>query len=349
MRYNNLLHSVYPLELSSENRMTDNLQLLHQDKTLMSAIYLATHAVDDLRYNACISNRTQSLLCVILSSLNEGLHQPSRQQSSATMVTILILLFAAEALEDYKAVTTHLKGIGRLLMVRDHIPTDMDAKLLFKIQQFDLRLTLAFGGPLHLTLAIPGPLSLPIGKSGILQGLGISSPWVTGCFRSLQVLVQEIKDAMSFKTDLRWEDSQPRISTIQTQLLGLENGRLPHMDEALRLGMLAFLTTLSRSPVRRPQLPKLYNQFGMIYTNMGVQDKSYQIFDIWVMIMGFLSTIETSNSMVRGCWEAVVDPTLSWQTVREKIKLEDLPWIEFIHDEPAKTIFFQLQARRLPR
>ncbi|KAG8670640.1 hypothetical protein FPOAC1_010072 [Fusarium poae] len=340
---------IYPLDtnLNVHKWMTDDFQFLYQNKTLLSAVYLATYAVDDLRCSTRLSSWTQQLLCNILSSLNRDLHEAVGQQSSTTMITILILLFPAELLQDFGALRSHLEGVGRLLLIKDNV-TGLDAKLLYKIQQFDLRLALASGRPLHLTLEGNGYPTLPmppIVTPDILQKLKVHSPRVIEAFQNLQGLTQDIKYALIARNDLMWTDSQSQINNIQTQLLH-PNNNYADIDEALKLGMLAFLTTLSRSPVRRPQLPDLQRRFETSYTAIQDQNMSHKTFTIWVMMMGFFSAIEVSNPVVGDLWGGVVDSNLLWETARDMILAEDLPWIEFIHDGPAKEAFVYLQAHR---
>ncbi|EKJ70487.1 hypothetical protein FPSE_09348 [Fusarium pseudograminearum CS3096] len=348
MKYNSITEKVYPLDtnISVQSWIADDFQFLHQNRTLLSAIYLATRTVDDLRCSAHLSPLTQQLLCVILSSLNRDLCRVAGQQSSTTMLTILILLFAAESLHDFGAVGSHLEGVRRLLIIRDNVFTGLDAKLLYKIQQFDLRLALAFGQPLHLALehnhhpTLPMP---PIAKSDILQRLNVNSPRVIEAFQNLQALIRDIKDAISARTDLIWTDFQSQISNIQTQLLH-PNNDCPDTDEALRLGMLAFLTTLSQSPVRRPQLPELQRRLETSYMVMQDQNDNYRTFTIWVLMMGCFSTVGVSSPLVGDVWGVVASPGLSWETVRDMILAEGLPWIELIHDGPGKNTFAYLQA-----
>ncbi|KAL6915168.1 hypothetical protein FSST1_012928 [Fusarium sambucinum] len=350
MKYNNIIENVYPLDtsLNIQNWMIDDFQFLYQNKTLLSAIYLATYAVDDLRCSTRLSSWTQQLLCNILSSLNRDLHQSAGQQSSTTLITILILLFPAELLQDFGALRSHLEGVRRLCLIRDNAPTGLDAKLLYKIQQFDLRLALASGQPLHLALEYNGypPLPMPlIITPDVLQKLKVHSPWAIEAFQNLQALTRDIKDAMNTRNDLIWTDFQSQISNIQTQLLD-PNNNCAGTDEALRLGMLAFLTTLSRNPVRRQQLPELQRQFETSYTVMQEQNMNHKTFAIWVMMMGFFSTVEVSNPIVGDLWDVMVDNDLSWESMRDMILEEDLPWIDFIHDGPAKEAFVYLQAQR---
>ncbi|GKU08085.1 unnamed protein product [Fusarium langsethiae] len=350
MKYKSILGVVYPLDMTLhvQTRLADEFQLFQQNRTMRSAIYLGTHAVEDLRCSMRLSSRTQQLHCVVLSSLNKDLHQATSQQSPATMMIILILLFAAESLQDFGAVGSHLEGVKRLLMIKENVLTELDAKLLFKIQQVDLRLSLASGLPLHLalesndypTLAMP-----PIAMPGILQKLRVYSPRVVEAFQSLQALTQDIKDAISARTDLMWANFQSQINDIQTQLLQ-PNNDYADVDEALRLGMLAFLTTFSRSPIQRPRLPELQKQFETIYTTMQGQNGNHKTFTIWVMMMGILSAVDVWDPPVGDLWDATVDTDISWETVRDMILAEDLPWIELIHDGPAKKAFAYLQAQR---
>lgn len=353
MKYNRIIEKVYPLDtnLSIQSWMADDFQFLHQNRTLLSAIYLATRSVDDLRCSARLSPWTQQLLCVILSSLNRDLYRAAGQQSSTTMMTILILLFAAESLHDFGAVGSHLEGVRRLLIIRDNVFTGLDAKLLFKIQQFDLRLALAFDRPLYLALEYNDYPTLPmplIAKSDILQRLNVNSPRVIEAFQNLQALIRDIKNAMSAKSDLIWTRFQSRISNIQTQLLH-PNNNYPDIDEALRLGMLAFLTTLSQSPVRRPQLPEFQRRLETSYILMQDENENCRTFTIWALMMGCFSAVETSSPLVRDVWGASVSPDLYWETVRDMILAEGLPWIDLIHGGPGKKAFLCLQAQRTMR
>ncbi|KAI7758921.1 hypothetical protein LZL87_009916 [Fusarium oxysporum] len=133
VKYNALLVAAYPLEIYLENaeaqghRMTDNLTLLNENKTLLESIFLAIHAVDDLCSGDKLSLRSQRLLCIILSSLNNNLHSASTQQSYSTILIILILLFTAESFQDFGAVATHLDGLRRLLELHPaDRPQDVD-------------------------------------------------------------------------------------------------------------------------------------------------------------------------------------------------------------------------------
>ncbi|EGU87386.1 hypothetical protein FOXB_02145 [Fusarium oxysporum f. sp. conglutinans Fo5176] len=185
VKYNALLDAAYPLEICLENaeaqghRMTDDLALLNENNTLLESIFLAIHAVDDLSAGDKLSLRSQRLLCTILSSLNNNLSKASTQQSYSTTLVILILLFAAESFRDFDAVSTHLDGLRSLLELRETKPVSLDSKLLFKIQQVDLRMSLATGRPLYfpfeyLKLQPPactvGPLSF-VKSSESVSGL----------------------------------------------------------------------------------------------------------------------------------------------------------------------------------
>ncbi|KAJ4138803.1 hypothetical protein NW768_002676 [Fusarium equiseti] len=303
---------------------------------------MALSAVTDLTQDTQLSSKTQRLLCSMLSTLNQGLHQAVKQQSPTTVLTILILLFTAEAMQDFDAMETHLEGVGRLLMIRDRLFTGWDAKLLFKIQQFDLRLALATGRPLRLALEYPYSTMPTVGTSHLLEKLGVLSLKVIEAFQNLQALARNATQSMRLRISLIWEDLQPQISTVQTQLLGLEESDLSDTEEALRLGILAFLTTLSLSPVRRLHLSRFCGQLEASY----MMQYNCKASVIWLMMMGLLSTVEVSNHVVRDLWDRVVDAGLSWQDARKMMIDEELPWIGFIHDESAKKIFNRLQSSR---
>ncbi|CAG7562016.1 unnamed protein product [Fusarium equiseti] len=108
------------------------MQMVYHDKSILTALNMASSAVTDLTMNTHLSSKTQQLLCSMLSALNHGLHHSVKQQSPTTVLTILILLFTAEAMQDFDAMGAHLEGVGRLLIIRDRLSTGWDAKLLFK-------------------------------------------------------------------------------------------------------------------------------------------------------------------------------------------------------------------------
>lgn len=344
MRCNVILDSIYPLEqtVNAQTRWTDNLLLVYHDKTILNALNMASSAVTDLTENTRLSSKTQQLLCNMLSTLNQGLHQAVNQQSPTIVLTILILLFTAEAMQDFDAMGMHLEGVGRLLIIRDRLPTGWDAKLLFKIQQFDLRLALATGRPLRLALEYPYSTVPTIGKSSILEKLEVPSLTVTEAFQNLQALAQHATESMSMGIGMIWEEVQPQVSTMQTQLLSLEENDLSDKEEAIRLGILGFLTTLSLSPIRRLHLSRLCSQLETSY----MVQYSNKAFGTWLVMMGLLSTVDVSNRVVRDLWDGMVDVGLSWPDARAMMVDEQLPWIGFVHDEPAKKMFNRLQASK---
>lgn len=327
--------------------MTDDLTLLNENKTLLDSISLAIHAVDDICADDKLSLRSQRLLCTILSSLNNSLHNTSTQKSYSTILIILILLFAAESFQDFDAVATHLDGLRKLLELRKTKPVPMDSKLLFKIQQVDLRMSLATGRPLYFPFDYPNPQQpvCIISSPSILQWLTVH-PALMGCYQTLQALSNHANRCQASKARnlLSWADFQSQISTSQTHLISLGSSHLPVVSEALRIGMLAFLSTLSRSPVRKPRLPNFTSQLEQFYLIIQKEQHSLTPFLLWLMLIGYISTIDTSSSIASSVWGAIVQPDLTWQAAQGMIC--DLPWIEAIHSEPGERNLRHIQARR---
>ncbi|KAF5650648.1 hypothetical protein F25303_4305 [Fusarium sp. NRRL 25303] len=326
--------------------MIDNLTLLYENKTLLESMFLATYAVDDLCSGTKLSLRSQRILCTVLSSLNSSLRDASGQQSYSTIFIILILLFAAESFRDFDAVSTHLDGMRRLLELRETKPVPLDSKLLFKIQQVDLRMSLATGRPLYFPFDY-SYLQQPIGviKPTSITAWLMVHPALMSCYQTLQTLSNHANHYRSSKSKrtLNWLDFQSQVSTSQTLLIGLGNGHLPVVSEALRLGMLAFLSTLSRSPAQKSHLPMFTSQLEECYLAMTQEQDSYMPLLIWLMLMGCISTIDTS-SWISPMWRSSVQPNLSWEAMRKMVG--ELPWIQMIHDEPGERCYRHLQARK---
>ncbi|KAF5722706.1 hypothetical protein FMUND_2583 [Fusarium mundagurra] len=352
VKFNALLDAAYPLETYLENidlqehSVIDNLTLLHENKTLLESMFLATYAVDDLCSGTKLSLRSQRILGTILSSLNSSLRDASGQQSYTTIFIILILLFAAESFRDFDAVSTHLDGLRRLLELRETKPMPLDSKLLFKIQQVDLRMSLATGRPLYF----PFDYSYSQPPVGIISPPSII-PWLMvhpalmNCYQTLQTLSNHANQYRfsKLKKTLNWLDFQSRVSTCQTLLIGMRHGHLPVVSEALRLGMLAFLSTLSRSPARKSHLSIFTSQLEECFLAMKQEQDFYMPLLIWLMLMGYMSSIDTS-SWISSVWCSSVQPELSWEAVRKMVG--ELPWIQMIHDEPGEQSYRHLQAQR---
>ncbi|KAF5254909.1 hypothetical protein FANTH_405 [Fusarium anthophilum] len=352
VKYNALLDATYPLERHLEStddnpihRMTDYLTLLNENKILLESIFLATYAVDDLCSGTEISPRSQQSLCTILSSLNNNLHKASTQQSYSTILIILILLFAAESFEDFNAITTHLVGLRRLLELRETKPVPMDSKLLFKIQQVDLRTALATGRPLYFPFAYSYSQQ-PVGviKPPSVMPWLMAHPALMSCYQTLQALSTHANQhqASKIRPLLSWADFQSQVSTSQTHLIGLGSSQLPDESEALRLGMLAFISTLSRSPVQKPRLPIFTSQLEECYLAMKREQDPYMPLLIWLILMGCISTIDASSSIL-SLWRSFVQPDLSCEAVQKMVG--EFPWIQMIHDEPGERNYWLLQAR----
>ncbi|KLO79054.1 uncharacterized protein LW93_4377 [Fusarium fujikuroi] len=352
VKFNALLDAAYPLETYLENinlqehKMIDNLTLLYENKTLLESMFLATYAVDDLCSGTKLSLRSQRILCTVLSSLNSSLRDATGQQSYSTIFIILILLFAAESFRDLDAVSTHLDGLRRLLELRETKPVPLDSKLLFKIQQVDLRMSLATGRPLYFPFDY-SYLKQPVGvirPPNIMPWL-VVHPALMSCYQTLQALSSHANQYQFSKSKriLNWLDFQSQVSTSQTLLIGLGNDHLPVVSEALRLGMLAFLSTLSRSPARKSHLPIFASQLEECYLGMQEEQDFHIPLLIWLMLMGCISTINKS-SWISSMWRSSVQRNLSWEAVRKIVG--EFPWIQIIHDKPGERSYRDLQARR---
>ncbi|EWG55367.1 hypothetical protein FVEG_13378 [Fusarium verticillioides 7600] len=352
VKFNALLDVAYPLETSFENidpqeySMIDHLTLLNDNKTLLESIFLATYTVDDLCSGTKLSPRSQRILCTILSSLNRSLGYASGQQSYTTIFIILILLFAAESFRDFDAVSIHLDGLRKLLELRETKPVPLDSKLLFKIQQVDLRMSLATGRPLYF----PFHYYYPQAPAGIIRPPSVIHwlmvhPALMACYQTLQALSNHANQyrCSTLKKCLDWFYFQSQVSTGQTLLIGIGNGHLPVVSEALRLGMLAFLSTLSRSPTRKAHLPIFASQLEECCLAMKQEQDPHKPLLIWLMLMGCISTIDTSG-WISSAWSSSVPTDLSWEAV-QKVVVE-IPWIHMIHDEPGERNYRHLQARR---
>lgn len=157
-------------------------------------------------------------------------------------------------------------------------------------------------------------------------------------FQDLQHLVLIINHHFSSNTMLPGNVFQSTMGSIQSQLLGL------HFDlesdlasECIRLGMLAFLSTFFRLPVRNLQYEWLAGRFRTACQTMDVSATHLRGMTFWVLMVGAISVFDLDEPWLAARMSEAADGIESWQDATGSLKR--LMWVTCIHDSLGRKAF----------
>jgi len=117
------------------------------------------------------------------------------------------------------------------------------------------------------------------------------------------------------------------------------------LNEIVRLGMLAFLTTVFQTPgikVRYPYLADRVKDGCYNITNRGMANLRSRDLLRWVLIVGAVAVFGIEEKWLRECWRASAERGESWEEVRRG--LQGIMWIDAIHDEVGRQAFEELRC-----
>jgi hypothetical protein len=133
-----------------------------------------------------------------------------------------------------------------------------------------------------------------------------------------------------------------------TQLLLLNTGPFKKEDglsESIRLGMLAFLSTLVSIPGKRvpyPYLERLFRaELERHYRGRGPDHGDGNVILLWLLMMGAMSVLSPDEPWLRDGWHSVSRNGQDWDVVRAQLRR--MIWINNIHDEAGKEAFEKLK------
>ncbi|KAK7416875.1 hypothetical protein QQX98_004933 [Neonectria punicea] len=359
LQYDMLLKKVYTLERSLNFHRVEiasvSLHWLLLNDAFRQSILLTTSAFDDFMSQRPPSKTTRFNLRRTISFLNMKLSDTDTYLVDTTIYVILGLTLLAGMFGEYAVVSTHMAGLRQIIRMRGDIETlRLNPKMHFKIDRVDLMASLCTGGkPLFSTGEISWdsvychPLAIEASSRSlpIIQLVESLQDWrLTNIFQDLQHLTLSINEHVGSNVLFSGKSFQICVSSVQTRLLGLQGCLNDVLAEALRLGMLTFLSTTFQVPAHKVPYKYLARQLRM--SCHAIEPSTPELRDIlfWLLMMGLISALDVDELWVRNKWDVTCDLNSSWVDARERLRT--VMWINCIHDEEGRRLFEKLNCDR---
>lgn len=331
---------IHCIDFNLKPRVT--LEWFASDIAFFHSVLLTTAAVDDFIHRRLPSRRTRLHLQRTLSLLNGRLSEADPHMVESTFFIVLNLAFVASMLGDREAVSAHMDGLWRIIRLRGAVHPRNNVKIL----HLDLWRALMTDGK-------PGWYRSPVSWRPLYQApprksrTGINSlveeldvPRLTGVFYDLQALSNSINDASEGGAHLDGAAYDSSVRSIQDRLLHLENDISSPLAHAVRLGMLAFMTTMMRIPGGKIPLTYMYGKLRSTCLGLDVSTPERRCIGFWLLMVGGVSVFEADEPWLRARWEDVAEADLGWDEARSKLR--EVMWISTLHDDLGRRVFAQV-------
>ncbi|KAF2120342.1 hypothetical protein BDV96DRAFT_683803 [Lophiotrema nucula] len=355
------LHVPFFSVLDFEAFETLQYRWIFEDSIFLQTVLLTTSALVDLHAGLPLQLKTVTRLRKTLKLLNQRLAEDDGYERDVTILIIIILTTVAVIFKDNVAVKAHLNGLGQIVHLRTASP--INPKLMLKLDQLGLQYALATGyTPSYLCRTRPLLNHLPNRTVPLPLSMSTSLPpsifpSLAPILQDLQRLVHSINHHLENGSRLLGEAFETENRSIQVRLLGLGSTATSTPSEAarevIRLGMLAFLTTMSASPAppvpnsatsRFPNLAEKL-KFALTTTRKDDWEDIPWVIRVWLLISITLTCFTGQERWLREIWADVVKngAALGWEDVRETLK--SVMWIFVVHDRDGEVAWRKLTGR----
>lgn len=143
---------------------------------------------------------------------------------------------------------------------------------------------------------------------------------------------------------LRPELFQEIMLSSQYRLLFLENSLNDRVQEAMRLGLLAYETTVFlQAPGLRLESVLFAQQLRDAVENFVVVSRETANLKLWLLFIGAIITFNLSDPWLI---EAILDLTFyqEWDAIRKRLK--KIMWIDAVHDDLGKYVHEAIQKAK---
>lgn len=157
-----------------------------------------------------------------------------------------------------------------------------------------------------------------------------------------QQLSEDLNATGRTERALTYAEYQAVLCCLQYRLLQLQGNMTNVFDECVRLGSLAFLTTvfqLSRGEDRYLFLSKRLKQCCCALEISKPQQKDWML---WLLLTGAISLYGVDVSWLRDRWQANIPTGMTWPEAR--LRLKKILWIDVMHDKLGKYAFHVLSG-----
>jgi hypothetical protein len=141
---------------------------------------------------------------------------------------------------------------------------------------------------------------------------------------------------------------QNQIISLQYRLLNVQDGSNNILTECLRLSMLGFFLTMSmfQSPTVKADYPYLAKRFRECCELIRTSQINCGDIMMWALMIGAVVVFDVMDPWLHEIWEAEVRNQLTWGEARRR--LQDVLWINEIHDIPGQEAFTILNLKEKP-
>lgn len=350
--YSRSKHALFPIEkvVDFDSYKVDHSKWLANDDLFFHSALYSIEALTAFATYRPISSVARLHLQESLLLLNHRLSACTEAISDATIFSIVNLIITASCLDQDSSLRAHLSGVKKICDARGIL--QRNPKLAFKLDNIDLRWTLLSGDdPTFLTCpqswkpVFPGILPLTDDRLLLHHFVPCLDLTIVEIYHDMQQVVRLAVAAYNDRKLLPMPRFQAYTHSCQARLLHAKCHWKDYLSEALRLSLLAFMTTCF-SVSGRPLLYKTLASriISAIHRFKRTRDKKEVIEDYSALILWMLIMVKMANPEENNAWmQAECDELLkesgerTWESARAS--LMRVLWIPPLHDVQGQIVY----------
>jgi hypothetical protein len=339
MHFKTLRKAMYPIEICIDFHVQWDrfVPWLSQDITFVYAVLATNSAYEDLEMQRPPSKMTFDHTRRALASLNQRLAVPDAYSSDTVIWVIMSLLIISCFTKDEETAQTHFSGLQEIVRLRGGFDA-IEPKLQFKIDRIDLSWSLTTGtgsqfrtGQVQWSPIFRGLFPSTDVERDYISINGLVDINLADIYRDLQHLVSSINKHMELHATLEGTIFQCAMGSIQSRLCQVELMPKGSLGEGLRVGMLAFLTTMFQIPGRSFYYELLVQQLQATIQAMKTRGAAEEEVYLWLVVIAAVMVPSQGALWPSIAFAGLADPRLAWPDVRPRLK--KVMWINCIHDD----------------
>lgn len=319
------------------------------------AILFASAAIEDFVLRRPFSRAASFHLQQTLQQLVTAVAQGRAGITSATVWVVISLCIVASIYGDGDALAVHLAGLKRLNAIKDKlIELSLHPMINFKTDALDLAAYMCKSSRLKSDMGPTSwdPLYPPMKPAAnIHRGYScevidrISDHRLLAVFWDLRQLSRQVDECFSSAERLKGPTFRDVTYSIQSRLIHLEKSAYDSLEESLRLGMIALLSTNFRIPTRRLRHTYLRNKLIDLCDSFEPFSDGDEELRLWLLLVCGMSVFEPQEPWICAQWTRYAHHGIDWNALRNITR--GLIWIHCMHDDLGKETFEALQKEPL--
>ncbi|OLN81321.1 hypothetical protein CCHL11_08585 [Colletotrichum chlorophyti] len=355
--------AMYPVEwcLHWDNSKMPWFYWLCSDAAYLHSILFTVGLLRDAARGSPRSKKTNFHIWKTVSLLKENIADQSLATSDSTIATILAMCFVAEIVGDYAGAAAHVAGLRQIVGLRGGVQNFRhNTQLQVKICRVDIGWYLCTGEkplyykddlswePAFASILGPSPAGLG-GRDGpcrVRRTLDVMDPRMGSVFQDLQDFSRLTK--LLFRTERKIDPClfQDLMTSIQYRIMHLELPAENGLAEGFRLGMIGYLTTLFLLiSGKRLRFDFFNSKFRSTCRHLETAEPpgaSSGLIQAWILVIGAISIFDPEDDVWLMPKLADIRGSLGNTWPEAKRRLEEVMWIEAIHDLAGIKVFEKL-------